>query len=101
MKEKKSGLKSNLKKVDNHKIGSAEYSDIPELPEEFFLKGQLYENGKPIKRPTRGKQKKPTKKQLTIRLNNDVVDYFKEQGNGWQTSINDILQEYVDSHSTA
>ena len=97
MKENSSGLKSNLRKVDNHKISPSEYADIPELPKDFFTKGQLYQNGKPVERRGRGKQRKPTKKQLTIRLNNEVIDFFKDQGNGWQTRINDILQKYVDS----
>lgn len=97
MKENSSGLKSNLRKVDNHKISPSEYVDIPELPKDFFTKGQLYQNGKPVERRVRGKQRKPTKKQLTIRLNNEVIDFFKDQGNGWQTRINDILQKYVDS----
>ncbi len=98
MKENNNGLKSNLQKIDNHKISPAEYNEIPELPEEFFTKGQLYLNGKQVERRVRGRQKKPTKKQLTIRLNNEVIDFFKDQGNGWQTRINDILQRYVDSH---
>ena len=33
----------------------------------------------------------------TIRLSPEVVDFFKSQGKGWQTSINDVLQQYVDS----
>ncbi|MBT4289988.1 MAG: BrnA antitoxin family protein [Deltaproteobacteria bacterium] len=101
MKKNKTGLKSNLQKVDNHEISTGDYADIPELPEDFFVKGQLYQNGKPLERRTRGKQKNPTKKQLTIRLNNEVIDFFKNQGNGWQTRINDILQKYVDSHHIA
>ncbi len=47
----------------------------------------------------RGPQKKPTKKQLTIRLNQEVVEYFKLQGNGWQTKINEVLTDYVHSHN--
>lgn len=38
-----------------------------------------------------------TKKSTTIRLNDDVLDFFKAQGKGWQTRINQILQDYVDS----
>ena len=94
-------MKSNLQKVDGHKISSTDYTDIPELPEKFFLEGQLYQNGNPVERRTRGEQKKPRKKQLTIRLDNEVIDFFKDQGNGWQTRINDILQKYVDSHRIA
>jgi len=37
------------------------------------------------------------KKSTTIRLNADVLEYFKSQGKGWQTKINAVLQEYVDS----
>lgn len=47
----------------------------------------------------RGPQKKPTKKQLTIRLNQDVVEYFESQGKGWQTKVNEVLADYVHSHS--
>ncbi len=46
----------------------------------------------------RGPQKKPTKKSTTIRLSPEILDFFKAQGKGWQTKINDILHDYVDSH---
>lgn len=98
MREKNAGLTSNLKKVDQHKISSAEYDEIPGLPESFFTDGQLYRDGKSVERRTRGKQKHPTKEQLTIRLNKEVVTYFKSRGKGWQTRVNEVLQEYVDSH---
>ena len=98
MKENNAGLKSNWKKIDQQKINLAEYDDIPELPESFFTEGQLYQNGQPVERRIRGKQKKPTKEQLTIRLNHEVVDFFKSQGKGWQTRVNEVLQEYVNSH---
>ena len=47
MKENSAGLKSNLKKVDSHATSPAEYAEIPELPEEIFIDGQRYRNGKP------------------------------------------------------
>ena len=47
----------------------------------------------------RGSQKKPTKKQLTIRLSQEVVEYFKLEGQGWQTKINEVLTDYVHSHT--
>lgn len=43
----------------------------------------------------RGKQKAPVKVQLTIRLDPDVVEFFKSQGEGWQSRINDALREIV------
>lgn len=47
---------------------------------------------------SRGKQKKPTKSPISIRLSADVVAYFKSTGQGWQTRIDDILREYVNTH---
>jgi uncharacterized protein (DUF4415 family) len=47
----------------------------------------------------RGPQKKPIKRQLTIRLNPEVVEYFQSQGKGWQTKINEVLTDYVDLHT--
>ena len=97
MKEKHAGVKSNLRKVDRHVITEEEYKEIPELTEEFFEKAQMYEGDKPISRRTRGKQKKPTKVQKTIRLDGDVIDFFqREKGRGWQTEINDVLLKYVE-----
>jgi uncharacterized protein (DUF4415 family) len=44
---------------------------------------------------------RPIKKQLTLRLDADVVDWFKTHapnGEGYQTSINSALREYVVQH---
>ena len=35
------------------------------------------------------------KTRVTIRLDADIVDYFKAQGRGYQTRINDVLKAYV------
>jgi len=100
MRENNAGLKSNLENVDNHEISRAEYEEIPELPNDFFTKGQLYKNGSPVERRGRGAQKQPTKQPTTIRLNPDIIAFFKKQGRGWQTEINDVLQTYVTEHKT-
>ncbi len=48
--------------------------------------------------PKRGYPTKALSKISTrIRLNPEIIDFFKSQGKGWQTKINDVLQEYVDS----
>ncbi len=50
----------------------------------------------------RGRPKKhPPKKSTTIRLNPEVLDFFKSKGKGWQTQINDVLQAYVDTQKMA
>ncbi|NTU41555.1 MAG: BrnA antitoxin family protein [Nitrospirales bacterium] len=47
----------------------------------------------------RGPQKAPKKVSTTVRLSQDIVDFFKKSGRGWQTKINEALKEYVKSHS--
>jgi uncharacterized protein (DUF4415 family) len=56
-------------------------SDIPELGEDFFRKAKL---------------RLPTGKQLvSLRIDRDVLDWFKRQGKGYQTKINAVLRAYV------
>jgi uncharacterized protein (DUF4415 family) len=42
-------------------------------------------------RGQRGPQKAPTKEQVTLRLDRDVVESYRAGGPGWQTRINDDL----------
>ena len=37
------------------------------------------------------------KQQLTVRLDRDVVDWFKAQGRGYQTRMNAVLRSYVEA----
>ncbi len=49
----------------------------------------------------RGLFYRPVKKQLTLRLDADVIAWFKARvadGEGYQTSINSALREYVAQH---
>jgi uncharacterized protein (DUF4415 family) len=39
----------------------------------------------------------PAKKQLTIRLDKDVLDWLKRHGKGYQTRINRILRVVMES----
>jgi uncharacterized protein (DUF4415 family) len=43
----------------------------------------------------RGVFYRPVKQQLTLRLDADVVDWFKRQGEGYQTRINAVLRKHV------
>jgi len=45
------------------------------------------------KRGKRGPQKTPTKQQVTLRLDRDVVDRFRATGPGWQRRMNDVLRK--------
>lgn len=47
----------------------------------------------------RGRPRKFNPKQsTTIRLDAEVLGFFKQHGKGWQTEINDILLNYVEEH---
>ena len=63
-------------------------SEVPELTPEMFAKA-VVERGL---KPTSNKQ------QLTIRLDNDVLEWFRAQGRGYQTKINSLLRAYMEAH---
>jgi uncharacterized protein (DUF4415 family) len=44
-------------------------------------------------RGERGPQKAPTKQQVTLRLDRDVIERFRSTGSGWQGRINDALRK--------
>ncbi|HWN30551.1 MAG TPA: BrnA antitoxin family protein [Burkholderiales bacterium] len=51
--------------------------------------------GPPVFKRGRGPQKAPTKILTTVRLDTDVIAFFKAQGRGYQTRINDELRKVV------
>ncbi len=42
-----------------------------------------------------GKFYRPVKKKLTIRLDADVVEWFKQNSSHYQTAINKALRDYI------
>lgn len=68
---------SRLARQDDQAIDT---SDIPELDEKFFREAEL---------------RVPAKQTVTIRLDSDVLAWFKEQGSGYQTRINQLLRQYM------
>ena len=49
--------------------------------------------GAPVLRRGRGPQRAPTKVLTTLRLDADVLAFFRAQGRGYQTRINDALRQ--------
>jgi uncharacterized protein (DUF4415 family) len=43
----------------------------------------------------------PKKKAISIRVDEDVLDYFKHQGSGYQRRINAVLRSYVEQKRKA
>lgn len=57
--------------------------DNPPIDEEFLSRARQVQPPQP-------------KRQVTLRLDSDVLDWFKEQGKGYQTMINAVLRAYKD-----
>lgn len=49
-------------------------------------------------RRTRGPNKNPTKEQVAIRFDRDVLEAFRAGGPGWQTRMNTALKEWLTAH---
>ncbi|MES9904165.1 MAG: BrnA antitoxin family protein [Sedimenticola sp.] len=49
----------------------------------------------------RGRFFRPIKKQVTLRIDADLLAWFEAQGKGYQTRINAALREFVEEHSKA
>ena len=65
--------------------------DAPELTDEWFETADVHENGRLI---SRGRPKSDsTKKAISLRIDEDVLDKFKADGPGWQSRMNAALRK--------
>jgi uncharacterized protein (DUF4415 family) len=70
------------KRLDAMTDADIDLSDIPELTPEFWKRVN----------PANGKS------QVTLRLDRDVLDYFRDTGKRYQTRINSVLRAYMHAH---
>lgn len=75
---------TTLQKPKNLKA-KAKDTDNPPWSEEML--------GAPVVKRGRGLQQAPTKVSTTIRIDADVLAFFRARGRGYQTQINDALRE--------
>ena len=74
-------------RLDTLKDEQIDYSDIPELTDDWFA------------RAAQSKEMRiPTKQQISLRVDEDVLAFFKAHGPRYQTRINAVLRAYVDAH---
>ena len=78
-------LKSDLARVDAHRIKKGEYEELPELTEEMLARAKIRRGGRPLSENPR--------KQLTLRLPAEVIERWKATGPGWQTRMADRLSK--------
>ncbi len=82
---------TDWERLRNMKDEDIDFSDIPRMTPEFFVGGIVRKGLKPVRR----------KNQLTLRIDQDVIEFFKEEGRGYQTKINQLLRAYMEAHKTA
>jgi uncharacterized protein (DUF4415 family) len=71
-----------LEELQSIPDSAIDFSEIPELDEAFWKEAKIV--------------KPKTKKSVSLRLDNDVLDWFKAQGKGYQSLINSVLRSYVE-----
>ena len=76
--------KTNLERFDSLTDDEINTSDIPPLDNSFFKNAKL--------------RMPETKTTITIRIDPDVLQWFKQQGKGYQSKMNAVLRLYADAH---
>ena len=61
-----------------------DFSDVPKLDRAFFEHAH-------VRMPSR-------KRSISLRVDPDILEWFKQQGQGYQTRINAVLKAYVRAH---
>jgi uncharacterized protein (DUF4415 family) len=79
---------TDWKRLDAMKDEDIDLSDIPEIPPEIFARGIVRRGLRPV----------AGKEQVTLRIDSDVVKWYRRQGPGYQTRINSLLRAYMEEH---
>lgn len=77
-------------RVDSLTDQDIDFSDCPEITPEMFARAVVRRGLKPA----------PKKVQLTLRLDSEVLAWFKARGRGYQTEINTLLRAYMEAHES-
>ena len=73
--------KTDINKLNNLKDKDINYSDVAETDAAFWKDAEVIYPS--------------TKTHLSIRLDDDIVNWFKKFGRGYQTKINAVLRSYI------
>src|SRR4051794_16012279 len=74
--------------------------DAPELTDAELAEGELWHGDTFVRRVGRPKGS-GTKDLVSLRLDRDIINRFRESGPGWQTRINDTLRAALDGGGAA
>jgi len=65
-----------------------DYSDIPEVTDDILHTMKVYENGELLKRTNH-------KTSVNLKLDDEILDFFKGKGADWENRINEALIQVV------
>ena len=91
MTARKRTIKSDLAKLDAHRITRAEYEEAPELTKAMLDRAEIRHGNRIIKRG-RPPLEHP-KEAVKLRLDHDILAAYRDTGRGWQTRINADLRK--------
>jgi len=74
--------RTDWKRIDALRDEEIDLSDSPELGADFFANAIIWPG---------------PKKQITLRLDPDVLKFFRKHGRGYQTTINAVLRKYMEA----
>lgn len=83
-----SNSQTDWQRLDAMTDEDIDLSDCPEVTPELFAKA--------VVRP--GLPTAKNKAQVTLRIDSEVLEWFKSQGRGYQTQINALLRAYMEAH---
>ena len=84
-------IKSDLKRVDRHRIAAREYDEAPELTGAQLAAARVKRRGRPLLGAA-------PKEAVTMRLDRNVLRAYRATGKGWQARINADLQKALKRH---
>ncbi len=75
--------------------GDAYYADIPEITDEFLRNAKVVY---PVVSKTKEEQ---AQEEVSLLLNRETLNYFRENGEAYETRISAVLDDYVASRRQA
>lgn len=83
-----SNSQTDWQRLDAMSDEDIDLSDCPEITPEMFARA-VVRRSVPVTKD---------KAQVTLSIDNDVFEWFKSQGKGYQIQINELLRAYMEAH---
>jgi uncharacterized protein (DUF4415 family) len=82
--KKNSRSRTNMTKLRRKNDKSINYEDSPATTKAFWKDAEVF--------------MPQHKVHISLRLDEDIINYFKDEGKGYQSRINGILKAYINTH---